>query len=85
MSEQEIMPPGSPVPDMLPGSPTPDLTPPEKLLPKPLALLQLIVFSTIGLVMFFVPFTIGEKSTILFDHGATYLVNEQHTLAVTLL
>lgn len=63
----------------------PDMTPPEKLLSKPIALLQLIVFSTIGLVMFFVPFTIGDKSTILFDHGATYLVNQQHTLAVTLL
>ncbi|BFM03966.1 hypothetical protein Psyaliredsea_26130 [Psychrobacter alimentarius] len=36
--------------------------PPEKLLSKSLALIQLIVFSTIGLVMFFVPFTIGEKA-----------------------
>ncbi|WP_250163020.1 YjiH family protein [Psychrobacter sp. WY6] len=60
-------------------------TPTESLLSKPVALLQLIVFSAIGLVMFFVPFTIGEKSTILFDHGATYLVNQQHTLSVTLL
>lgn len=60
-------------------------TPTEALLSKPIALLQLIVFSAIGLVMFFVPFTIGEKSTILFDHGATYLVNQQHTLSVTLL
>ncbi|GAF58120.1 LOW QUALITY PROTEIN: predicted histidine uptake transporter [Psychrobacter sp. JCM 18902] len=59
--------------------------PTESLLSKPVALLQLIVFSAIGLVMFFVPFTIGEKSTILFDHGATYLVNQQHTLSVTLL
>lgn len=57
----------------------------EKLLSKPRALAQLIVFSIIGLVMFFVPFTIGEKSTILFDHGATYLVNQQHTLSVILL
>ena len=63
----------------------PDTTTPETLLSKPIALLQLIVFSIIGLVMFFVPFTIGEKSTILFDHGATYLVNQQHTLSVTLL
>ena len=60
-------------------------TPTEALLSKSIALLQLIVFSAIGLVMFFVPFTIGEKSTILFDHGATYLVNQQHTLSVTLL
>lgn len=59
--------------------------PSEKLLSKPVALIQLIVFSTIGLVMFFIPFTIGEKSTILFDHGATYLVNQQHTLSVILL
>ena len=58
---------------------------PEKLLSRPVAVIQLIVFSAIGLVMFFVPFTIGEKSTILFDHGATYLVNQQHTLSVTLL
>lgn len=60
-------------------------TPTEALLSKPIALMQLIIFSAIGLVMFFVPFTIGEKSTILFDHGATYLVNQQHTLSVTLL
>ncbi|WP_201568830.1 YjiH family protein [Psychrobacter sp. JCM 18900] len=57
----------------------------KKLLSTPIALIQLIVFSAIGLVMFFVPFTIGEKSTILFDHGATYLVTQQHTLSVTLL
>ena len=85
MSNQDLMPPASPVPDLLLGIPTPDMTPPEKLLSKPMALIQLIVFSAIGLVMFFVPFTIGEKSTILFDHGATYLVNQQHTLSVTLL
>lgn len=41
---------------------TPDMTPPEKLLSTPIAILQLIVFSAIGLVMFFVPFTIGEKA-----------------------
>ncbi len=63
----------------------PNTTRPEKLLSKPIAILQLIVFSAIGLIAFFVPFTIGEKSTILFDHGATYLVNQQHTLAVFLL
>ena len=85
MSNQDLMPPASPVPELLLGIPTPDMTPPEKLLSKPMALIQLIVFSAIGLVMFFVPFTIGEKSTILFDHGATYLVNQQHTLSVILL
>ena len=55
------------------------------LLSKTRGIVQLIVFSAIGLVMFFVPFTIGGKSTILFDHGATYLVSQQHTLAVMLL
>ncbi len=85
MSKQDLMPPASPVPDILLGIQTPDMAPPEKLLSKPIALIQLIVFSAIGLVMFFVPFTIGEKSTILFDHGATYLVNQQHTLSVILL
>ena len=85
MSNQALMPPASPVPDLLLGIPTSDMTPPERLLSKPMALIQLIVFSAIGLVMFFVPFTIGEKSTILFDHGATYLVNQQHTLSVILL
>ncbi len=85
MSNQDLMPPASPVPDLLLGIPTPDMTPPEKLLSKPMALIQRIVVSAIGLVMFFVPFTIGEKSTILFDHGATYLVNQQHTLSVILL
>ena len=84
MSEQDILPPGSSVPKTPLDNPTPN-PPPEKLLPKSLGLLQLIVFSTIGLVMFFVPFTIGDKSTILFDHGATYLVTQQHTLAVFLL
>ncbi|WP_420229447.1 hypothetical protein ACOBWA_11710 [Psychrobacter sp. ER1] len=34
----------------------------KKLLSTPIALIQLIVFSAIGLVMFFVPFTIGEKA-----------------------
>ena len=85
MSEQDLMPPGSPVPDTLPGTLKSDTMTPEKLLSKPVALIQLIVFSAIGLIMFFVPFTIGEKSTILFDHGATYLVNQQHTLSVILL
>lgn len=85
MSEKDIMPPGSLIPDRLPGDLTTSMTPPEKLLPKSVAILQLIVFSAIGLIAFFVPFTIGEKSTILFDHGATYLVNQQHTLAVILL
>lgn len=57
----------------------------KRLLPKPLATLQLIVFSIIGIVAFFIPITIGEKRTILFDHGASYLVTQQHNLAVLLL
>ncbi|WP_201576755.1 YjiH family protein [Psychrobacter immobilis] len=85
MSERDILPPGSSVPRTPLDSPAPASPPPEKLLSKPVALIQLIVFSAIGLVMFFVPFTIDEKSTILFDHGATYLVTQQHTLAVFLL
>ncbi|MBB3105817.1 nucleoside recognition membrane protein YjiH [Psychrobacter luti] len=85
MSERDILPPGSSVPRTPLDSPAPASLPPEKLLSQPVALMQLIVFSTIGLVMFFVPFTIGEKSTILFDHGATYLVTQQHSLAVFLL
>ncbi|MGM8897793.1 MULTISPECIES: YjiH family protein [unclassified Psychrobacter] len=85
MSERDILPPGSSVPRTPLDSPAPASPPLEKLLSKPVALIQLIVFSAIGLVMFFVPFTIGEKSTILFDHGATYLVTQQHTLAVFLL
>lgn len=85
MSERNILPPGSSIPKTPLDNPAPNTPPPEKLLPKPIALVQLIVFSAIGLVMFFVPFTIGEKSTILFDHGATYLVTQQHTLAVFLL
>ena len=67
------------------ANPTLNTSPSEKLLSKPIALLQLIIFSAIGLVTFFVPFTIGDKSTILFDHGATYLVNQQHTVAVGIL
>ncbi len=85
MSERNILPPGSSIPKTPLDNPAPNTPPPEKLLPKPIALVQLIMFSAIGLVMFFVPFTIGEKSTILFDHGATYLVTQQHTLAVFLL
>ncbi|UJF23685.1 YjiH family protein [Suttonella sp. R2A3] len=57
----------------------------KKLLSKPIAFIQLIAFSTFGLVMFFVPFTIGGKRTIFFDHAASYLVKQQHNLSVTLL
>lgn len=50
-----------------------------------MALLHMIVFSAIGIIMFFVPFEIGGKSTIAFDHAATYLVKEQRSLAIVLL
>lgn len=49
------------------------------------ALLQMVIFSAIGIVMFFVPFDIGGKSTIAFDHLATYLVKQQREVAVGLL
>ena len=49
------------------------------------AILQMLVFSSIGIFMFFVPFDIAGKSTILFDHAASYLVKEQRTLSLTFL
>ncbi|RKM23639.1 YjiH family protein [Moraxella catarrhalis] len=49
------------------------------------AILQMLVFSSIGVFMFFVPFEIAGKSTILFDHAASYLVKEQRTLSLTFL
>lgn len=54
----------------------------RKSLSPPLALVQLIVASVVGIVMFFVPVTIGGKSTILFDHAAGYLVREARWFAV---
>ena len=50
-----------------------------------LAVIQMTGFSLLGIVLFFVPITIGGKRTIAFDHMAGYLVNEQRTLAVILL
>ncbi len=46
------------------------------------ALLRLIAYSTLGLVMFFLPVEIAGKSTILFDHAATWLATQQRPLAV---
>lgn len=43
------------------------------------ALLKMLVFSSIGIVMFFVPVEIAGRSTILFDHAAGYLVREWKT------
>ena len=50
-----------------------------------LATIQMIGFSLIGIMMFFVPFEINGKSTIAFDHAATYLVSQQRPMAVILL
>lgn len=56
---------------------------PSKKLSPQLALLQLLVASTIGIVMFFVPIEIGGKSTILFDHAATWVTKNHYKFAVT--
>ncbi|QLB21215.1 histidine transporter [Vespertiliibacter pulmonis] len=49
------------------------------------ALIQMIFFSAIGIVMFFIPFQLFGKSTILFDHIASYLVREQRLISLILL
>lgn len=46
------------------------------------ALLRLFAYSSLGLVMFFLPVDIGGKSTILFDHAATWLATQQRPLAI---
>ena len=48
------------------------------------ALARLLVYSLIGLVIFFVPFEIGGKSTIVLDHAASYLVKDARTLVVVI-
>lgn len=58
---------------------------PGSLLSRSRGIFQLVIFSIIGITTFFIPFTINDKSTILFDHAASYLVNDLHTLAVGLL
>lgn len=50
-----------------------------------LAIAQLVGFSLFGIFLFFMPIQIGTKSTIAFDHIASYLVKEQRSLAVVLL
>lgn len=44
-----------------------------------MAWVKLLAFSSIGILMFFVPMEIGGRSTILFDHAASYLVREWKT------
>lgn len=46
------------------------------------ALAKMIVYSLIGIFMFFVPITIAEKSTIPLDHAATALVTYLKPLAI---
>ncbi|WP_261665016.1 YjiH family protein [Deinococcus sp. Marseille-Q6407] len=50
-----------------------------------LNLLQLIGFSALGLLLFFVPVTLGERSTIIPDHLTTLLVTQARPLAVGLV
>lgn len=45
--------------------------------------LKLVLFSLIGIFLFFVPVTIAEKSTILLDHAATALATQLRPIAVT--
>lgn len=48
-------------------------------------LVQMVVMSAIGILMFFVPVDIGGRSTILFDHAARYVQNEFRPLALAAL
>ncbi|WP_264755581.1 YjiH family protein [Psychrobacter sp. FDAARGOS_221] len=57
----------------------------EPVLSRGRAVIQLIIFSIIGIVCFFIPFTINDKSTILFDHASKFLVTEMHSVSVFLL
>lgn len=50
--------------------------------PRGLAAVRLIVFSLIGIVLFFVPVEIGGKSTILLDHAATAITTQARPVAI---
>lgn len=50
-----------------------------------IALMRMIIFSLLGIFLFFVPIEIAGRSTIAFDHLASYLVKEQRSLAIVLL
>ena len=50
--------------------------------PNPTAALRMLAYSSLGLVMFFLPVEIAGKSTILFDHAATWLATKQRPLAI---
>lgn len=46
-------------------------------------LIKLIVYSAIGIIFFFVPVTIGGRSTIPLDHAATAIATQMRPLAIT--
>ena len=48
-----------------------------------LTVFRLMVFSAIGVLIFFVPIEMGGKSTILFDHAASWLITQQRAWAVS--
>lgn len=48
------------------------------------ALARLSIYSLIGLVIFFVPVEIGDKSTIVLDHAASYLLKDARTLVIAI-
>ena len=50
--------------------------------PNPTAALRMLAYSSLGLVMFFLPVEIAGKTTILFDHAATWLATQQRPLAI---
>ncbi|MGU3575264.1 YjiH family protein [Brucellaceae bacterium C25G] len=49
------------------------------------AALKLIIYSFIGIFFFFVPVTIGDKSTILLDHAATALATHLRPVALVVV
>lgn len=51
---------------------------------KPRALVRLLGYSLIGLLIFFVPFTIGGRSTILLDHAASALQANARPLVIAI-
>jgi nucleoside recognition membrane protein YjiH len=48
------------------------------------SVLRLLVFSTLGIIAFFVPLTIGGKTTILLDHIVTFLTTDIKKLSHTI-
>lgn len=46
------------------------------------AAFRLIVFSAIGIFLFFVPVTIGERSTLLIDHAASAIATNWRPVAI---